>query len=104
MGFMNLSVVGSDQASDSASKAADAFAKQLEIEFKEKANEYNTPGPLNVAMIIVEMCNNSSFILNERMQKLAKKCLKYLEDTPSYGGSTKAIKMGIETFIGDGRF
>lgn len=104
MGFMDLSVGGSDNAADSASNCVDAFAKQLAIEFKEEANCYNTPGPLNVAMIIVEMCDHSSFILNDNMQKLAAKCLEWLEKNPKYGDSTKKIKNGIETFINDGKF
>jgi len=102
MGFMGLSVSGSDNAADSAYTAVEAFAKQLEIEFKGKGNEYNTPGPLNVAMIIDEMCNHSMFYLNTRMQKLASECLTYLKETPEYGDSTKSIRKSVEKFIAQG--
>jgi hypothetical protein len=99
MGFMDLSIIGSDQAADSASVVVEAFAKALEKEFKEEANEWNTPGWLNVAMIIDEMCNHTMFLNNDRIQKLAKKCLVQLEKTPRYGDSTIRIRKSIEKFI-----
>lgn len=104
MGFMGLSVIGSDMAADSASKVVDAVAKQLAIEFKEEGNEYNTPGPLNVAMIIVEMCDHTMYHTNDNMQALAKECYEWLKKHPKYGDPTKDIKQGIEDFINDGKF
>jgi hypothetical protein len=112
MGFMDLSIGGSDVAAGSASVCVSAFAKQLAIEFKEKGSEYNTPGPLNTAMIIVEMCDDMPFILDDEMQKVAAKCLKWFEDNPDYcqglshdlRKAFKKIRKGIETFIADGKF
>lgn len=103
MGFMDLTVCGSGQAADSAYNAVRVFAAQLEKEFEEPANSYNTPGPLNVAMIITEMCGHHfMFTGNDKMQALAKKCLAYLEKTPVYGEPTEAIRIGIEKFIKEG--
>jgi hypothetical protein len=103
MGFMNLSVVGSDHAADSASLAVDAFAVALEKEFLVKGNEYNTPGPLNVSMIISEMCcDHTMFLTNDRLQTLANKCMTYLKKTPKYGDSTTGIKAGVAKFIKSG--
>jgi hypothetical protein len=105
MGFMDLSVVGSDQAADSASLAVDAFTVALEKEFGVEGNNYNTPGPLNVSMIISEMCSNHTmFVSNYRLQVLAKKCMTYLKKTPKYGDSTASIKKSIAKFIKDGGY
>lgn len=99
MGFMDLSVGGSDNAADSASNAVEAFAKQLETEYQEPGNAYNTPGFINVAMIINEMCQDDMWAYNERLQKLAAKCMKKLKKCPEYGQPTASIQLDLQKFI-----
>ena len=104
MGFMCLSVYGSDQASDSASTCVEAFTRQLRLEFVKSANEHNTPGPLNVAMIIAEMCRAPQFELNDDLQALAGRCTEWLNDNPRYGDeSTKSIRLNVQKFIDSGK-
>lgn len=51
MGYSGLeSYTGSDLASDLAATAVSALATVLAVGLKEEANEYNTPGCVNVAL------------------------------------------------------
>jgi hypothetical protein len=54
MGFMGLSVVESDEASDAFHQANKAIARSLKAELRNKGNSHNTPGFFNVAMIFDE--------------------------------------------------
>lgn len=53
-GFMDFTVHGSDSAADLHHEALDAAAKKLRAGLKDKGNEFNTHGTLNVAMILVQ--------------------------------------------------
>lgn len=59
MGFMDLTVRGSDKASDFYYLLTKEVAKVLEKELKNEANQYNTPGWINVAMIFDESLINA---------------------------------------------
>lgn len=53
MGYSGLEhYLDSDSASDAASVMMDAMVKVLEEKFKEEENKWNTPGFLNVALIV----------------------------------------------------
>ena len=82
-GVMGLSVVGSDGASDTWYLAQKAMVKAaipvLTKELKDKGNEYNTPGPLNVAMVLIEKFNQFDFSENPELLKLANTTLKLLQ-------------------------
>jgi NADH:ubiquinone oxidoreductase subunit B-like Fe-S oxidoreductase len=82
MGYMDLSVMGSDVASDAAVNMAYAAIKSLEHSLKEKGNEYNTGGLENVAMIIDEVILPSKMLTSlcsPRLEKLVDKILPQLE-------------------------
>jgi hypothetical protein len=53
-GFMDFSVNGSDSAADLHYEALKAVEKKLRVGLRDKGNEYNTHGTLNVAMILVQ--------------------------------------------------
>lgn len=53
-GFMDFSVSGSDSAADLWYSVCNAAAKTLKAGLRDKGNEYNTHGTLNVGMILVE--------------------------------------------------
>lgn len=55
MGYTDLSVGGSDTASDLACSMVSAMVQVLRSELKEPHNEFNTPGVLNVAMVLEEL-------------------------------------------------
>ena len=51
MGYIDLSVSGSDSAADDFWELQEVMAKTLTKNLKDKGNEYNTCGAINVAMI-----------------------------------------------------
>lgn len=53
-GFSSYTVNGSDTAADAFSNMCDAIAKSLNATLKEKSSKFNTPGYVNVAMIVKE--------------------------------------------------
>jgi hypothetical protein len=58
MGYMGLSCVcDSDAASDLAGNVFSGMVKTLRAGLKERGNEYNTDGPVNVALFIEEYLN-----------------------------------------------
>ncbi len=77
-GFYNLTVVGSDSASDLASEAAGAMAKVLKKGMKDKGNEYNTPGYVNVAMILGNLPD--MFKSNEELREIGQEALKMMNE------------------------
>lgn len=80
MGYMDLSVQGSDMAAGCAEEVGNAMAKVLSKEFRTQSNEYNTDGPINVAMIFEEViCPNDVFKYNDKLQALAKRVVKAVE-------------------------
>jgi len=52
MGFMGISIVESDMASDFCSDVVEGIKKKCIKELKNKANAYNTPGYINVSLIL----------------------------------------------------
>ena len=61
MGYSDITLYGSDAAADAYSwvsndftKAANSAVKKLRKELKDMHNEYNTSGPVNVALILTE--------------------------------------------------
>ena len=58
MGYMDLSISGSDMAADMAAKAIDALVDVLEKGVEEKHSPYNTDGCVNVAMFFEEYIND----------------------------------------------
>ena len=91
MGYMDLTVGGSDTAFACAIDVGDAMAKVLSKEFRDRtANEWNTVGPVNVAMIFEEViCLNDTFIENDKLRSLAKKVVAYLEKLIEYSKKVK---------------
>lgn len=87
-GVMNLSVAGSDLAADSwmkvRRKMVDHAIDHLEKELKVKGNEYNTHGPLNVAMILVEKFDKEDFEYSTKLTKLGEKVLRLLAASPAW--------------------
>ena len=54
MGYMNLSVIGSDMAADIAYEVIEEMGEKLLEEASVENNEFNTDGCINVAMFIEE--------------------------------------------------
>ena len=77
-GVMDVSVGGSDSAADAAYNLAKVITKQLRSELRDKGNDYNTPGIVNVAAIIGEMLQE--FSGSEELQALAREVHKKLVD------------------------
>ena len=61
MGFCDLSISGSDYASDAVGVLEKSIIDCLEAELSEMANEYNTNGIENVAMIFDEIIIPSDY-------------------------------------------
>ena len=78
-GFMGLSSwAESDEAADVAYDVAITTAKILTKALKQKANEYNTPGYVNVALVLVSLSKSSVFHTDE-MRALAVTTLEMLK-------------------------
>lgn len=75
-GFMELTVNGSDTASDLQADVYEAIAKVLKDALKNKGNQYNTPGYLNVAMILIEDFTNFKAVEFKAVAKEAYEMLK----------------------------
>lgn len=66
MGFMGLECVNdSDMAADLAHVVLKAVERELRKGFKKEANEFNTPGPINVALFIEEYLNPEAYYNDE---------------------------------------
>lgn len=99
-GVMDVSVMGSDSASDAAYNLAKVITKQLRSELRDKGNDYNTPGVVNVAAIIGEMLQE--FNGSEELQALAREVQKKLtekehgwEKTPGYAQTLRRLEKFI---------
>jgi hypothetical protein len=55
MGYMSLSVFGSDTCSDFASRCVEAIAKEMKKEINQDHSQWNTPGVINVGILISEV-------------------------------------------------
>lgn len=80
MGYMGLNAIGdSDMASDFVSGVMDKIAEECEKEIKNKANEYNTPGYVNITLFAEAYLMKESLYGDSRLIKVLKKVLAKLE-------------------------
>lgn len=109
MGFMGLSsVCESDNAADLGYRVSDAVTKILKEGLKQTANEYNTSGPINVALIfeaLIIPAKSSTYILDEKLVKIAQECILLLKKEKAKVGSfdrdyTRMIK-SLTKFVKD---
>lgn len=78
MGYMGLKHwVDSDSAADLTANAEKALVKVLRKGLKEKGNEYNTPGPVNVALFLEATIKNADY--NDDLSKLILDTIGLLE-------------------------
>ena len=100
-GFSGLSVGGSDAASDAAYAVIKAIVTELRRQLKDKGNQYNTDGVMNVAMIIGERLQD--WAGEEQLQTLAKEVHSKLEKSDWKGeAGYAAVKRRLEKFIAAG--
>ena len=55
MGYAAITIIDSDMASDCAANAVQAMVKSLKKSLKDDGGEFNTDGPVNVALFFSEM-------------------------------------------------
>lgn len=81
MGYTDLSIQGSDDASDLMGEIMEKMANVLRKEMKKKANEFNTPGCVNVGLVFEEVIlrNKKIFGNNGELYKVALETQKILE-------------------------
>ena len=72
MGYMDISIVGSDTASSFFHNTCSKLAKLLLAECKIDHGKYNTPGFINAALFFEQICGYH-FEHNEELRNLAKK-------------------------------
>jgi len=70
MGYMDLSISGSDMAADAAYSLIEAMVTSLKISLKDPGNNYNTSGAVNVAMIFDEMIIPSEYFAKSYNENL----------------------------------
>lgn len=81
MGYMGLSCVcDSDAASDLAYNVFKSMTDTLRKGLKERGNEFNTNGPVNVALFIEEYLNAEDFSFNDDMISLVRETRTKLKD------------------------
>jgi hypothetical protein len=83
MGYMEITLVGSDMAAGLASVAIDKMVAELKKGVKVEENEYNTDGFINVACffeeLIVPNAEAWASICSEKLLEVAKDALKRLD-------------------------
>ncbi len=86
MGYMDISIGGSDRAADCFYNIVADMVKSLQEELQDPGNEFNTSGTVNVALFFEEVVNpNLSFWAKfvhhdeNKMLSLARKTLTNLE-------------------------
>jgi len=72
MGYMDLTVSGSDTAADAAADMIYAMIKSLKKSLKDPGNSYNTSGAVNVAMIFDEMIIPSAYYSESYVEDLTE--------------------------------
>ena len=74
MGYMDISIVGSDLAAGVMYDIIDAVIKNLRKALREEGNEYNTSGAVNVGLFFEEViCKNTvPWIGNADLYKIAE--------------------------------
>jgi hypothetical protein len=78
-GFVGLSVLDSDSAADAMSDLVETIVKSLRAKLKNKGNEYNTPGYLNVAMIITEHFLSLKNAYSSEFHELVRDVIEQME-------------------------
>jgi len=107
-GFSGLgSWLSSDNAADVASKIGDAITEILREEINKEANEYNTPGIINVALVLEDLAPTDiakSAIDDEFITKVIQGLEKLKEEYSShddgYGDTKNQMLSDIERLIG----
>ncbi len=81
MGYMGLESVGlSDNASDLAYSVFGAMTKKLAKGLKEKGNEYNTPGFVNIALFVEQYLKPDKYYGNDELYEIIEKAKGMLEE------------------------
>lgn len=82
MGYMDISICGSDNAAAMLSNISQAVVKELKKEIKKKDNEFNTDGIVNVALFFEEVIIKAKnlFIYEDEIVALAKKTCEGLDN------------------------
>jgi len=88
-GFSAYTVGGSDTAADLFADACDKMAGILQAALKDKGNEYNTPGYINVGMIFDEFLMPFSG-RSDRLSQVAKMTLHLLQDEAQWAKKHKS--------------
>lgn len=83
-GFTDYKVMASDNAADALGVLSIEIAKCLKKLAREKANEYNTSGPINVAMIVIEYLSKFSDV-NHELTTVVKDIIPMLQKELSAG-------------------
>lgn len=81
MGYMDITLHGSDMASDMCAAVTRLIISKLRSELDKYTNEFNTPGPVNVALFFEERLLPGGFAkdYNGELQKLAEDTLSRME-------------------------
>lgn len=80
MGFMDISIVGSDAASDFTYAVGNTIAQMMLVELKAKHSGWNTSGCVNVALFFEEVIVPSGQLqFNDSLINVAKRTHKSLE-------------------------
>lgn len=107
MGFMDLkSVNGSDKASDLQYVARRGYLQELNCGLREESNCYNTPGWMNVALIIESGdINNydaytiSTFLDVKLLMKILKTESKNVEGNGDHINDVKRMYKSVKKFL-----
>ena len=96
MGYMDLSIGGSDNASDASYCLSKVIVKELKKEEKRQDNGYNTDGVINVALILENLSRAEEVFLNEPILRYLSKFLprlnKYMKSYDDSGDGKKRLK------------
>lgn len=75
MGYADITMVGSDTASDLGCDIVDAIVKELKKALPDQGNRYNTNGCINVALVFEELINKAEFMLYDPdLLEIAEEC------------------------------
>jgi len=87
MGYMGLeNYMASDEASDFVCTVLGSIEKDCEKQLKNKANEYNTPGYVNIALFAEAFLKNISIYSDDKLYKILEQVKNKLDE------QVKAIK------------
>jgi hypothetical protein len=87
MGFSGLNCwQDSDEAADFVGDILEPIVKRMKKELKNKSNEFNTPGYINVALFF-EAFLLKQILYNDELVDIAEKTIEMLEKNKSEWGS-----------------